>query len=400
MQDPAPPSLEQVRRAPKALLHDHLDGGLRPATVVELADAAGYRGLPSEDPGELARWFVAEVPRKNLVRYLEGFTHTVAVMQTQAALERVARECVEDLAEDGVVYAEVRFAPELHTQADLRLEAVVEAVLAGVSAGMAQVRAGGHQIVVRALLTAMRTAARSLEIAELAVRYRDAGVAGFDVAGPEAGYPPTLHLDAFNLVQRENFHATVHAGEAFGLPSIWQALQWCSAERLGHGVRITDDIHLHEGGAVTMGRLASYVRDCRVPLEMCPTSNVHTGAVASLAGHPIGLLRRLGFRVTINTDNRLMSGVSLTSEMARCAEVFGWGWGDLRWLSINAMKSAFYDFDERLALINGVIKPGYEALAAGAAFRVSAPRPRATGAEHPSAPGGPAALPEPMPSAP
>jgi adenosine deaminase len=370
MQDAAP-RLEQIHRAPKVLLHDHLDGGLRPATVVELAAASGYKGLPTNDPAALARWFVTETPRRNLVRYLEGFTHTVAVMQTTESLERVARECVEDLSEDGVVYAEVRFAPELHTEGGLHLEAVVETVLAGFGAGMAQARAAGRPIVVRALLTAMRTAARSLEIAELAVRYRDTGVAGFDVAGPEAGYPPTLHLEAFTLVQRENFHATVHAGEAFGLPSIWQALQWCGAERLGHGVRIVDDITVHPDGRVDLGRLASYIRDLRVPLELCPTSNVHTGAVGSLAEHPIGLLRRLGFRATINTDNRLMSGVTLSSEMARCAEVFGWGWADLRWLSINAMKSAFYDFDERLALINGVIKPGYDALAAEAAFRVS-----------------------------
>jgi adenosine deaminase len=369
----AAPSLEQIRRAPKVLLHDHLDGGLRPATLVELAAASGYAGLPTDDPEELGRRFVADASRRDLVRYLEGFTHTVAVMQTPEALERVARECVEDLAEDGVVYAEVRFAPELHTETGLHLEAVVEAVLAGLDGGMDQARAAGRQIVVRALLTAMRTAARSLEIARLAVRYRDAGVAGFDVAGPEAGYPLVPHLEAFRLVQRESFHATVHAGEAFGLPSIWQALQLCRAERLGHGVRILDDITLGPDGGVALGRLASYVRDCRVPLELCPTSNVHTGAAANLAEHPIGLLRKLGFRTTINTDNRLMSGVSLSSETARCAEVFGWGWSDLRWLSINAMKSAFCDFDERLALINGLIKPGYDALAAEAAFRVSSP---------------------------
>lgn len=372
MQD-APLTFEQIRRAPKVLLHDHLDGGLRPATVVELADAVGYGDLPTKDPEELSRWFVTETPRRNLVRYLEGFKHTVAVMQTTESLERAARECVEDLAEDGVVYAEVRFAPELHTEAGLRLEAVAEAVLAGFAAGMNQARNAGTPIVVRALFTAMRTAARSLEIAELAVRYRDVGVAGFDVAGPEVGYPPTLHLEAFTLVQRESFHATVHAGEAFGLPSIWQALQWCGAERLGHGVRLVDDITVHDDGRVALGRLASYVRDCRVALELCPTSNVHTGAVASLAEHPIKMFRRLGFRATINTDNRLMSGVSLSSEMARCAEVFGWDWADLRWLSINAMKSSFFDFDERLALINGVIKPGYDALAAESAFRVSAP---------------------------
>ncbi len=367
----APPSLEPIRRAPKVLLHDHLDGGLRPATVVELADECGYRDLPASDPEALGRWFVADTPRADLVRYLEGFAHTVAVMQTARALERVARECVEDLSNDGIVYAEVRFAPELHTERGLELDAVVEAVLEGLSAGMMAARRAGRPIVVRALLTAMRTAARSLEIAELAVRYRDGGVAGFDVAGAEAGYPPTRHLEAFTLIQRENFHATLHAGEAFGLPSIWQALQWCNAERLGHGVRLVDDISVAEDGTVVLGRLASYVRDRRIPLELCPTSNVHTGVVGRLEDHPIGLLRRLSFRATINTDNRLMSGVTLSSEMARCCRAFGWDWSDLRWLSINAMKSAFYPFDDRLALINGLIKPGYDALEAESAFRVS-----------------------------
>jgi adenosine deaminase len=358
----ARPGLEDIRAAPKVLLHDHLDGGLRPATVVELAAEQGYKGLPTSDPGELAAWFVSAVPRRDLVRYLEGFVHTVAVMQTSEALERVAAECVEDLVDDGVVYAEVRFAPELHTERDLTLEEVVEAVLAGFDRAMARAAATGRPIVVRALLTAMRQAARSREIAELAVRYRDFGVAGFDVAGPEAGYPPTAHLDAFHLVQRENFHATVHAGEAFGLPSIWQAIQWCNAERLGHGVRIVDDIVVGSDGEASLGRLAAYVRDRRIPLEMCPTSNVHTGAVPSLAEHPIGLLRRLRFRVTVSTDNRLMSGISLSSEMADLVEAFDWSWRDINWLTINAMKSAFCPFEDRLALIDGKIKPGFAAL--------------------------------------
>ncbi len=358
----ARPTHHQIRSAPKVLLHDHLDGGLRPATVVELAAEQGYHDLPTTDPRELAEWFVSAKPRHDLVRYLEGFVHTVGVMQTPAALERVAAECVEDLCEDGVVYAEVRFAPELHIERSMTLEAVVESVLGGFDVAMARAAAAGRPIVVRTLLTAMRTAARSREIAELAVRYRDAGVAGFDVAGPEAGYPPAAHLDAFHLVQRENFHTTLHAGEAFGLPSIWQAIQWCNAERLGHGVRIVDDIFTEPSGEMKLGRLASYVRDRRIPLEMCPTSNVHTGAAPSLAEHPIGLLRRLSFRVTVNTDNRLMSGVTLSSELAALVETFDWSWRDLNWLTINAMKSAFYPFDERLALIEGRIKPGFAAL--------------------------------------
>jgi adenosine deaminase len=358
------PTRDQLLRAPKVLLHDHLDGGLRAETVIELATECGYQGLPTTEPVALAQWFASDVPRRDLVRYLEGFSHTVAVMQTKDALERVATECVEDLAADGVVYAEVRFAPELHTDSGLELETVVTSVLSGFEAGMAAAAANRTPIVVRALLTAMRTAARSLEIAELAVAFRDAGVCGFDVAGAEAGYPPTRHLDAFQLIQRENFHATLHAGEAFGLPSIWEALQWCNAERLGHGVRIVDDITVATNGDVALGRLASYVRDRRVPLEMCPTSNVHTGAVRSLKEHPIELLRRLRFRVTLNTDNRLMSDVTMSKEMGSLCEVFGWGFDDLEWLTLNAMKSAFCPFDKRLALIDSVIKPRYAQLTA------------------------------------
>ena len=210
----------------------------------------------------------------------------------------------------------------------------------------------------------MRHAARSLEIAELAVDFRDKGVVGFDIAGAEAGYPPSRHLAAFQHMQRENGHFTIHAGEAFGLPSIWEALQECNADRLGHGVRIVDDISVDTDGRATLGRLAQYVRDKRIPLELCPSSNVQTGAAASVAEHPIGLLRRLQFRVTVNTDNRLMSGVSVSSEMAALVDAFGYGWSDLRWLTINAMKSAFIPFDQRLRLIDEVVKPGYAALTA------------------------------------
>jgi adenosine deaminase len=350
-------SLDQIRAVPKVLLHDHLDGGLRPATIIELAHAAGYTGLPTSDPDALARSMTGAARRGHLELYLEPFRHTVAVMQSAEALTRVAAECAEDLAADGVVYAEVRFAPELHVDLGLRLDQVVEAVLEGFRRG-----SGASGIDVRALLTAMRTAARSLEIAELAVRYRDEGVVGYDIAGAEAGWPPSRHLDAFEYVQRENFHITIHAGEAFGLPSIWEAVQFCGAERLGHGVRIVDDITAGPDGTARLGRLASYVRDRRIPLEMCPTSNIQTGVAESIADHPIGLLRDLSFRVTVNTDNRLMSGVTLSSELHALAEAFGYGWADIQWLTINAMKSAFASFDERLAMINSVIKPGFAAL--------------------------------------
>jgi adenosine deaminase len=352
------PTLEEIRRAPKVLLHDHLDGGLRPATIVALAADLGYRDLPTDDPAELAEWFRQVADSGSLERYLESFRHTVAVMQARAGLARVAAECAADLAADGVVYAEVRFAPELHTERGLSMDQVVEAVLEGFAAGAAS---AGIRIGV--LLTAIRHAARSMEIAELAVKYRDAGVAGFDIAGPEAGYPPTRHLDAFEYLQRENAHFTIHAGEGFGLPSIWQAIQWCGADRLGHGVRIIDDIVAGQDGSVPkLGRLAAYVRDKRIPLEMCPTSNVHTGAATSIAEHPIGLLRRLYFRVTVNTDNRLMSATSLSREFSALVAAFGYGWDDLQWFTVNAMKSAFLPFDERLELINGVIKPGFAQL--------------------------------------
>ncbi|WP_147200871.1 adenosine deaminase [Pseudonocardia asaccharolytica] len=361
---PAPLTIENIRDAPKVLLHDHLDGGLRPATVVELADAIDYRSLPTRDPDELAGWFLGAAHSGSLERYLETFGHTVAVMQTAEALRRVATECAEDLAADGVVYAEVRFAPELHVERDLDLDQVVETVLEGFRTGAERAAAAGRPIRIGCLLTAMRHAARSREIAELAVRYRDVGVVGFDIAGAEKGYPPTRHLDAFEYVRQQNAHVTIHAGEAFGLPSIWEAIQWCGADRLGHGVRIVDDIAVGSDKTAKLGRLAAYVRDTRIPLEMCPTSNVHTGAAPSLADHPIGLLAKLRFRVTVNTDNRLMSGCSMTSEMAALAETFGYGWVDLGWFTVNAMKSAFIGFDERLALINEVIKPAYAALQA------------------------------------
>jgi adenosine deaminase len=353
------PTLHELRRAPKVLLHDHLDGGLRPSTVIELARDSGYRDLPTTDEAELTRWFTEGAARQDLELYLDTFAHTVGVMQTKEALQRVAFECAEDLAADGVVYAEVRFAPEQHLLLGLSLDEVVESVLEGFRQGSA-----GTELTLGTIVTAMRHAAHSTEIAELAVRHRDAGVVGFDIAGSEAGNPPTRHLDAFRLVAAENFHITIHAGEAFGLPSIWEAVQLCGAERLGHGVRIVDDIDVDDSGRAVLGRLASFVRDRRVPLEMCPTSNVNTGVCDSISEHPIGLLARLRFRVTVNTDNRLMSGVSLTSEMAALVDAFGYGWDEIEWLTLNAMKSSFWPFDQRLRIINRQIKPAYSQLRA------------------------------------
>lgn len=349
-------SRDLIHRAPKVLLHDHLDGGLRPATVAELAREFGYENLPTHDIDDLAIWFNRGAKRNDLVLYLETFAHTVGVMQHRDSIERVAFECASDLAADGVVYAEVRFAPELHTDGGLTLQEVLDAVLEGHRRG-----SEGTELTIYTICCAMRTAAQSREIAELAVANRDRGVVGFDIAGAEAGHPPTRHLDAFQYVMRENFHSTIHAGEAFGLPSIWEALQYCGAARLGHGVRVVDDI-VGPPGEERLGRLASYIRDRRVCLELCPTSNVNTGVCASIAEHPIGVLRRLRFRVTVNTDNRLMSNTSMTKELWQLADGFGWGLSDFEWLTVNAMKSAFAPFPERLRIINGLIKPQYALL--------------------------------------
>src|SRR6202012_1613757 len=355
-------SLDQIKKAPKALLHDHLDGGLRPATVVDIAGQTGYDGLPATHLEEPATWLRTRSHSGSLERYLEPFSHTVAVMQTPESLHRVAYECVEDLAADAVVYAEVRFAPELHIDRGLSFDAIVDAVLAGFADGEKACAAAGRPIVVRLLVTAMRHAAVSREIAELAIRFRDKGVVGFDIAGAEAGNPPTRHLDAFEYMRDHNARFTIHAGEAFGLPSIHEAIAFCGADRLGHGVRIVDDIEVLEGGRVRLGRLASILRDKRIPLELCPSSNVQTGAVNSIAEHPFDLLARTRFRVTVNTDNRLMSDTFMSREMHRLVQAFGYGWSDLERFTINAMKSAFIPFDERLAIIDEVIKPRYAVL--------------------------------------
>ena len=358
-------SLEQIRHAPKVLLHDHLDGGLRPATVLDIARQIGYDDLPATEVDALTTWFQTRSHSGSLERYLEPFCHTVAVMQTADNLHRVARECVEDLVADSVVYAEVRFAPELHLEGGLSLDEITDAVLAGFADGERDAAAAGRPIMVRCLVTAMRHAALSREIAELAIRFRDNGVVGFDIAGAEAGHPPTRHLDAFEYMRDNNARFTIHAGEAFGLPSIHEAIAFCGADRLGHGVRIVDDISVDDDGRPQLGRLAAILRDKRIPLELCPSSNVQTGAVADIAEHPFDLLKRARFRVTVNTDNRLMSDTSMSKEMSLLAETFGYGWTDLERFTINAMKSAFISFDERLAIIDDVIKPRYAVLISG-----------------------------------
>jgi adenosine deaminase len=355
---PAPLSPENVARAPKVLLHDHLDGGLRPRTVLELAEEHGYRELPTTDPDRLATWFRQAADSGSLVQYLETFAHTVGVMQHPDAIHRVARECALDLAADGVVYAEVRFAPELATAQGLAIEAVVEAMVAGFAAGSAEATAAGTPISVGALLCAMRQADRWEEVAGLVVRYRDAGVVGFDLAGPEIGFPPDRVPAAIALLDREYAHRTIHAGEAAGVDSIRAALDGAHAERLGHGVRVADEVA--EDG--TLGPLAQRVRDKQVTLEIAPSSNVQTGAYPSLAAHPVDRLHRLGFAVTVNTDNRLMSGVSASSEMTGVATTFGWSWDDVQTVTERALAAAFIPEADRNRLLTEVVRPGYAAL--------------------------------------
>lgn len=359
------PGADELAALPKISLHDHLDGGLRPSTLIELAQQIGHE-LPSTDPVVLGEWFRDSADSGSLPRYLETFEHTVAVMQTAEGLRRVAREFVEDLAEDGVVYGEVRWAPEQHQRRGLRLDEALEAVQAGLQEGVVLAAERGQSIQVGQLITAMRQADRGMEIAELAVRHRDRGAVGFDLAGAEDGFPPSRFAQAFRYLAEQNFPATVHAGEAAGLESIQSALVDGRALRLGHGVRIARDLEVDfqsegadgegtELGVVSLGPLAAWVRDRGIALEVCPSSNVQTGAIAewgrSIADHPLDLLYRTGFRVTVNTDNRLMSGVSLSSEFKLLVETFGYELDDLLALSLNAAEAAFLPLDERESLV-------------------------------------------------
>ena len=356
---PAPLTAENVAAAPKVLLHDHLDGGLRPQTVLELADQAGYRELPTDDPEALGRWFRAAADSGSLERYLLTFAHTVAVMQRPEAVQRVARECALDLAADGVVYAEVRMAPELLTA--MPLDAAVEAMLDGYDQGCREAAAAGRPIVVGTLLCAMRQADRWVEVAEAVVRHRGAGVVGFDLAGPEDGFPPDRIPEAIAVLDRARAHRTVHAGEAAGTASIRAALDGARAERLGHGIRIADEVPVD--GA--LGDLAKRVLDEQVPLEVAPSSNVQTGAHPSLAEHPVDRLHRLGFAVTVNTDNRLMSGVSASSELTDVAATFGWDWDDVATVTERALAGSFADAGVRDRLLADVVRPAYAPLRGG-----------------------------------
>jgi adenosine deaminase len=348
------PDISWLTSLPKVLLHEHLDGVLRPQTVIDLAKETRYADLPTDDPAALAQWFHQGANKGSLAKYLEGFAHTIAVMQTEEALERVAYEQAEDLSQDGVVYFETRFAPVFHTRKELTHQQVVSAVLKGLERARKD-----FGIASGLIICAMRNMDVSLEMAELAVDFRERGVVGFDLAGEEGGYPPKKHVDAFHYIQRQNFNITIHAGEGYGKESIWQAIQYCGAHRIGHGTRLIDDIAVADGKVVKLGDLAQYVLDKRIPLEICLISNVHTGATPSLAEHPFKILYQEKFRVTLNTDNRLMSDTTMTREFEAAAETFGLTLDDFEKITINAMKSAFLPYDQRCRLIYSVIKPGY-----------------------------------------
>ena len=361
-----PLTAEAIAALPKVVLHDHLDGGLRPATIIELAGPSGH-ALPTQDVEELGDWFVAAADSGSLERYLETFDHTIAVMQTADNLSRVARESVLDLAADGVVYAEQRYAPEQHLGGGLSLQDVVDAVQEGLAQGVAEAAEDGRRIRVGQIVTAMRHANRGQEIAELALANRERGVVGFDIAGAEAGNLPSRHKRAFRTLRQAHFPVTVHAGEAAGLESVAEALHIGGALRLGHGVRIIDDIQFGEPvdgdplgiDEAVLGYLAHWVRDQQVPLELCPSSNVQTGVSTSVAHHPITALARLGFAVTVNTDNRLMSGTSMGREMQMLVDEAGWTLADLRDAALTAAWNGFIHHDERQALVDEVILPGY-----------------------------------------
>src|SRR6266704_4525107 len=346
-----------IRGLPKVLLHDHLDGGLRPGTIIELAKSSAYDRLPSTDASQLAEWFHQSAVRGSLPLYLQAFEHTCGVMQTEEGLERVAYEMLEDMKNDGVVYVETRFAPLLHTRKGLHTENVMRAVIRGLERGKKD-----FAVECGLILCALRNMSPELtqEVAELAIDFRPHGVVGFDLAGEEGGYPPKKHVDAFHYIQRENFNITIHAGEAFGKESIWQAVQWCGAHRIGHATRLIEDMKVEDGNVVSMGTLSRYILDKRIPLEICLTSNIHTGAVKTLQDHPFGILYRERFRVTLNTDNRLMSNITLTDEYRTGSDVFGINVADLERITTNAMKSAFIPYEQRVALIANVLKPGFE----------------------------------------
>ena len=352
---------ESLRSFPKVLLHDHLDGGLRPETIIEIANHTNYLSLPSYEAKELEAWMLLTADQGKLELYLEAFTHTIAVMQSEETLFRVAEECVHDLHDDGIMYAEVRFAPELFQEKGLTLDEVINAVLLGFESGM-----NDKEIIVKGILCAMRSSDRSMEIAETAMPFMGKGIVGFDIAGPEIDFPPRLHREAFDVAHRNELPITIHAGEAAGPDYIEEALTICHASRIGHGTSVREVITDNDETVLTDG-IATELVDRGIALEVCPTSNIHTGIVDSIQSHPVNLFLDAGLTVTINTDNRLMSSTSLTNEFLQCSNAFEWSWEEITSVTLNAVENAFLTQSERDKLVmrldswkraNGMSKEG------------------------------------------
>lgn len=360
---------------PKVSLHDHLDGSVRPATLIEIAVEQGTGDvLPSDDPDEVERWLRGDSEAGRPFGHEELFALLCSVMQTPETLRRVAAEYVATATADGVVYAESRWAPEKHQVRGMSLDDAVLAVAAGFEDGMAAAAAAGHHIVVRQLLCGMRNTARSTEIAELTVRHRGNGVVGYDLAGMEAGYPARDHVEAYRVIREANMAATCHTGEGDGVRSVWESVQLCHTLRLGHGTRLIEDVAIggravevgeavkvweeHDRGDVALGPVATYVRDHQLPLEQCPTSNSRW-VVPGIEHHTVDMFKRLGFNVTVNPDNRMLSGTSVTGELRLLGDTFGWGIDDFRDVTVHAIEAAFVDLDTRAHLRDEIILPAY-----------------------------------------
>jgi adenosine deaminase len=344
---------------PNVVLHDHLDGGLRPATVLDLADDIGHR-LPASEPAALATWFDQRTSG-SLEGYLAAFEHTVAVMQTEEALKRVAVECVEDLVAGGAVHIESRFAPFLHTAGGLRPEAVMEAVLDGFATAADGAVSWG------VIVDAIRSHPRSHAVADLAVRYADRGVVAFDLSGPEAGYPPDEHLPAIRTAREHGLAITLHAGEAGGLSSLALAVNRCGADRIGHGIEVADDMVQSADGEWSLGPVATVVRDRRIPLEVCPMSNLATKGWQP-AEHPLAMLYGTGFSVTLNTDNRLMSATDMGREM-EFARSQGLTDDDIAVMGRRALEAAFCAEPVRRSIWEQQMAPAYAAAGASVSLR-------------------------------
>src|SRR5437870_8339204 len=321
---------------PKTDLHCHLDGSLRLRTMLELPAKQG-RHLPADSEDGLAKSMKLSQKHGSLEEYLKGFETTLSVMQTEDALYRTAYELAQDAAAENVRLIEVRYAPVLHLQKGLKPTVVVEAVLEGLRAATRETG-----ILAGVLVCGIRNMSpeTSLRLAELSVAYKNRGVLGFDLAGAEHGNPAKDHQEAFQLILNNNINCTVHAGEAYGPPSIAQALHYCGAHRIGHGVRLRED-----------GDLLNYVNDHRIPIECCPSSNVQTGAVLDMASHPFKFYLDFGIRVTINTDNRLITDTTVTKELAAMAKHFGLTAGDIRNILVGGFKSAVLTFHDRAQLV-------------------------------------------------